>query len=120
MSAGSEFRSAAQRFAQQASSERRQIWPCKILLSDSTRVCVTKSATKIERAQQEQGGGWIQQARAQFNFAASLTYQPDIGGEWTVLEYADCPTEIGTRWHCIDLVRAAVGADHVATCFRLD
>lgn len=116
----SDFAASLRDFAAQAASERRSIWPCRVTLADGTRVSVAKSATKLARVPQEQGAGWIQQSRAQFNFAAALAFKPDIGGEWVIFEYADFPPEVGTRWRCIELVRAEVGSDHVATCIRLD
>ena len=115
-----DFAASAAEFSAQAASERRSIWPCRVKLADDSRVCVAKGATRIQRVPQEQGAGWVQQARATFNFAASLAFKPDIGGEWQIVEYRDYPAEVGTRWRCIELLRSEVGADHAATCFRLD
>lgn len=116
----SDFADSVREFNAQAACERRAIWGCRVQLAGGLAVCVSKGATKIQRVPQEQGGGWVHEARAQFDFPASLAFTPEIGSQWTILEYPDCPSEVGTVWRCIDLSRAEVGADHVLTCKRMD
>lgn len=115
-----DFADSFREFSAQAAAERRTIWACRVQLADGSRVAVAKSATKIQRVPAEQGVGWVQQARAQFNFSSAATYLPEIGAEWSIVLYADHPAEVGTRWRCIDLLRAEVGGEHVAECRRLD
>ena len=120
MTAGSEFAAATRRFAAQASTERRQIWPCTVRLSTGATLRFAKSPTRNERVLQEQGAGFVQLTTATFTIAAELAYQPEVGAKWTITAYDDFPAEVGTQWQCTGLTRASVGSDHVAKCFRLD
>jgi hypothetical protein len=110
---------AVRRFATIAARTRAAVWPCTVKLADLSTVAVAKSATKLERTQNETGSGWVQRALATFNFPATGAFIPAIGGEWeiTVSELVD---EVGTRWRCFDLTRSAAGTEHRCTCFRLD
>jgi hypothetical protein len=109
-------------FAAQASTERRAIWPVTVTASGSVgNIAGAKSPTRIERVQQEHGGGWVQRAIATFLFPVTGSFAPGIGAELTVVAYEKAD-EVGTQWRCFDIQNGDpnTGADHRLVCFRLD
>ena len=110
---------AVSRFAAIAARTRAHIWPCTVTVAGGIVVCVAKSGSKPTRTPAEMGTGYVERTLATFNFKAAGNFVPSIGAEWTIAT-AEQADEVGTRWRCFQLVRAAAGMEHVATCFRLD
>lgn len=118
----SDFASALQDFAGQASRERADIWPVTVTEAGATvRITGAKSPTQASRVQQEQGGGWVQRALATFLFPVTGKFNPAIGAELVIVATSTVD-EINTRWRCFDLKRGDPGSgrDHSLSCFRLD
>ena len=110
---------AVNRFAAIAARVRASVWPCTVTVADGSTVAVAKSGSKPTRTAAEFGTGYVERTIATFNFKATGSFVPSLGAEWTIAT-AEQSDEVGTRWRCFQLVRAAAGFEHVATCFRLD
>lgn len=85
----------------------------------NTPLDVAKSASKVERVQQEQGAGYVNRTITAFNFPVSGEYVPEIGDEFEI-KVSETADEVGTSWRCFDLIRSAGGTEHRCVCFKLD
>ena len=110
---------AVRRFGAIAARVRAAVWPCTVTLATGATVSVAKSGSKATRLAAEMGTGYVERTLATFNFPAASAFVPVLGAEWVVAT-AERADEIGTRWRCFEITRAAAGFEHVATCFRVD
>jgi hypothetical protein len=128
MSDSESFAASAREFNAQAAEFRAALWPCTFTLSTdpaSPKAAIEAYARPSERSRvpDDLRTGYI--ARTVRAFCLLPSQIPTgatvrLGAEFTVTADPDNPANVGTVWHCFDLIDSAAGSELRAVCFRLD